>query len=367
MTPQMKRMLVITSIVLGLIFGVYAVKKGLFIYFMSSYEPPAVTISSAPVTKKTWQTYLSSVGTLTAVNGTDISAEIGGMVTEIRFQSGQNVKQGDVLVTLDSSIEQAQLKNDMAELNLAQINYDRSQTLLKKSVLSQSEFDTISAKLDEAKSSAEVTQARINQKNIKAPFAGKIGISLINLGQYVSAGTPMVTLQALDPLYVQFTLPEQYLPALSINEAVEIEVNINANGKRTLKGTVTAINSKVDQVTRNILIQATLPNQDLQLYPGMFANVTIWMQEQKNVITLPQTTISYSLHGDSVFIIKSEPGKKTKEPILHAYRQYVQVGERRTDEVAITDGLKEGDIVVSSGQLKLQNGTHVVIDNSVEL
>lgn len=367
MTKQMKRMLLITGIVLALIFSVYAAKKTLFMVFMSSYEPPAVTISSSVVTKKTWQSYLSSVGTLTAVNGTDISSEISGIISEIHFKSGQNVNQGDVLVTLNNNVEQAQLKNDQAELKLAQINFDRSTTLLKKTVLSQAEFDTASAKLDEAKSSVEVTEARIKQKTITAPFAGKIGIGLVNVGQYVSAGTPMVTLQALDPLYVEFSLPEQYLPSLYIGAAVDIAINVHASGKKTVKGTITAINSKIDQVTRNILIQATVPNKDLQLYPGMFADVTIWLQQQKNIITLPQTAISYSLHGDSVFIIKSETKKRSKEPVLHAYRQYVKVGERRSDEVAILDGVKEGDTVVTSGQLKLQNGTHVVIDNSVEL
>jgi membrane fusion protein (multidrug efflux system) len=369
MTPQMKKMLLVTGIILGIVFGIYGVKKLLFSYFISHYEPPAVTISESIATDKTWQSYLTTVGTLTAVNGTDVSSEASGIVSEIRFESGQAVQKGDVLVLLDTSVEQAQLKNDQAASKLAQMNYDRYKTLLKKNVLAQSDFDTAFAKLEEAQANMQATQAKIQQKTVTAPFSGKIGIRLINIGQYLSAGTAMVTLQSLDPLYVQFNLPEQYLSELYLQQPVELTINNNGTNKKPINGTITAVNSKVDQATRNVLVQATIPNQDTRLYPGMFAQVKILLRTSKNVITLPQTAISYSLHGDSVFII--EPDKKETEkdgsPILHVKREYVKVGERRGGEVAILDGIKKGDRVVTSGQLKLQNGTHVVIDNSVEL
>lgn len=367
MTPQMKRMLIIVSIVFGLIFGVYAVKKAVMGYFMSHYEPPPVTISSSVAASKTWQSYLNSVGTLTAVNGTDISSEASGIVRQILFESGQSVQPGQTLVLLDTSVESAQLKSDEAQLELAQINYERNQTLFKKHVVSQSEFDTIAATLAEAKAAVEGTQAKINQKTITAPFGGKIGIRQVNIGQYVSAGTAMVTLQSLDPLYVQFNLPEQYLSKLFLQQPIEIAINNNSPDVKLFKGTVTAINSKIDQATRNILVQATIPNKEIRLYPGMFAQVKVWLPEQKAVVTLPQSAISYSLHGDSVFIIKDDKKDWHGHSILHVFRQYVKVGERRSDEVAILEGIKAGDKVVSSGQLKLQNGTHVVIDNSVEL
>ncbi len=366
LSPQMQRMLVIVGSVFGLIFTVYLLKKVLFMVIMATYEPPAVTISSSVVSSQVWQTYITSVGTLTAVNGTDVSAEVSGIVGSIRFNSGQFVQQGDLLVELDSSVEQAQLKSDQAQLALAQINYDRSKALLKKNVTSQADYDTVSAKLQEARAAVEGTEARIKQKTITAPFAGKIGIRQINIGQYVSAGTTMVTLQSLNPLYVQFNLPEQYLSKLYINEAVTININ-NGSTSNVVKGIITAINSKVDQTTRNILVQATIPNENFQLYPGMFALVKVWLRAQDNVLTLPQTAISYSLHGDSVYIIKADEKSHKKHPPLHAYRQYVKVGGRRGDEVAIVDGVKAGDVVATSGQLKLQNGTHVVIDNSVEL
>jgi membrane fusion protein (multidrug efflux system) len=363
----MKRMLVICGIIFGIIVGIYIVKKTLFIYFISHYEPPPVTISASIATTKTWESYLTSVGTLKAVNGTDISAETSGIVTEIHFNSGQSVQKGDLLVRLDMAVEQADLKSNQARLALTQINYNRNKTLLKKNVTSQAEFDTTAAQLLEAQANEEGTQAKINQKTITAPFAGKIGIRQINLGEYISAGTTIVTLQTLDPLYVDFNLPEQYLSNLYLQQPIEITVNIDSTKTKLVKGVITAINSKVDQLTRNLLVQATIPNQDLQLLPGMFANVRVWLPIKNNVITLPQTAISYSLHGDSVFIIEEKGKDKKGNPILHVTRQYVKVGERRGDEIAIIDGVKKGDSVVTAGQLKLQNGTHIVIDNSVEL
>lgn len=365
MSPQMKKMLFRVGIVFGLIFAWYGAKKLIFFYFMSTYTPPPVTISASIATQKHWQSYLSSVGTLTAVNGVDISSEASGIVKEIRFESGQYVKKGDVLVLLDTNVEQAQLKDNQAQAKLAEINYNRNKTLLTKHAVSQAQLDTLSAQLQQAIAGVEQTEAKIQQKTIVAPFSGKIGIRTIDLGQYVSAGTAMVTLQTLDPLYVQFNLPEQYLTELYLQQPVK--VNVNLAGGKSIMGTINAINSKVDQTTRNILVQATIPNKDSQLYPGMFALVNVMQREQKNVITLPQTAISYSLHGDSVFIIKTEGKQKKGKPLLKAYRQYVTVGERRDAEVAILKGIQAGDQVVTSGQLKLQNGTPVEIDNSVEL
>ncbi|MHB1947932.1 MAG: efflux RND transporter periplasmic adaptor subunit [Gammaproteobacteria bacterium] len=391
-SPQMKKMLSIVSIVFGLIFAWFIVKKLLLTFFMATYTPPPVTISAVPAVTKTWQSYLTSVGTITAINGVDISAETSGIVKEIRFESGQSVKKGDLLVLLDTSVEEAQLKDSQARAKLAQLNYDRNKVLVAKNAVTQSQIDTLLAQLDQAQAGVEQIQAKIRQKTISAPFDGKIGIRMIDIGQFVPAGTNMVTLESLDPLYVQFNLPEQYVSELYLQQPVKISVNL-AGGK-TIIGAINAINSKVDQTTRNILIQATIPNPDHQLYPGMYALVYVMQRERNNVITLPQTAISYSLHGDSVFVIKNEASKKCalrpflmksfalllenlplyiaykhKEPtpVLKAYRQYVTVGERRENEVSILKGIKAGDQVVTSGQLKLQNATPVEINNSVEL
>jgi membrane fusion protein (multidrug efflux system) len=364
MSKQMVRMLIIVGIVFGLIFGFYGLKKILFLRYLLHYTPPPVTISASTAKTVTWQSYLSSVGTLVAINGVEITSEVAGIVKEIHFSSGQFVKKNDLLVLLDTRVENAQLKNDEAKLNLSQLNYNRNLTLAKKNVASQSTLDTTRAELLESQAALESTQARIQQKTIVAPFDGRIGIRLINIGEYVSAGTPMVSLQSLDPLYVQFNLPEQFLSLLYIGQPIDVIVNQRKN--KVIKGTISAINSKVDQVTRNILVQGTISNQNMELYPGMFAAIKVWLKQQKNTVILPQTAISYSLHGDAVYIIKEEKDSSGK-PILRAYRQYVKIGERREAEAAILDGIKAGDQVVTSGQLKLQNGTHVVIDNSVEL
>jgi membrane fusion protein (multidrug efflux system) len=363
MSKQMTKMLIVTGIVFGVIFGWYGVKKYMMFYFMSHYEMPPVTISSSIATPKTWQSFLSSVGTLTAVNGVDISAEVPGIVKEIRFTSGQFVKKGDILVLLDASVEEAQLKDNSAKLKLMQINYNRNQTLLKKNATSQSVIDTSYSDLKSAEASVEMTEAKISQKTIVAPFDGRLGIRQIDIGAFVPTGNAMVTLQSLDPLLVRFNIPEQYVSELYPSQMVELSVNIG--GGKFVQGTITAINSKVDQTTRNVLVEATIPNKEFQLYPGMFALVKIYTKQQKNVITLPQTSISYSLHGDSVFVIKSDAKDKQGKPVLHAYRQYVQVGERRGDEVSIVKGIEANTQVVTSGQLKLQNGTHVIINNSV--
>lgn len=363
-SPQMKKMLIIVGIIFGVIFSWYGLKKVMFFWYMARFQPPAVTVSASTATVTNWQSFLSSVGTLTAVNGVDVSSEASGIVRELHFNSGQFVHEGDLLVKLDTSVEEAQLKNDQAKLKLAETNFSRSKTLVQKKVLAQAVLDESEAQLKEAEANLEEAQAKINQKTIKAPFNGRIGIRQIDIGEYVSAGKSMVTLQSLDPLYVRFNLPEQYLPQLFINQLVDADVNLDT-GIANVPGTLTAINAKVDQTTRNVLIEATIPNKKLTLYPGMFASVRVWLKQQQNVITLPQTAISYSLHGDSVFLIK--PQDKSKHPVLKVYRQYVEVGERRGKLVIIKKGVKAGDQVVTSGQLKLQNGTNVVIDNSVEL
>lgn len=364
MSKQMIRMLIIVGIVFGIIFGVYGFKKGAFFWFLKHYTPPPVTISATTAKAVTWQSYLNSVGTLIAINGVEITSEVAGIVKEIHFESGQFVKKGDLLVLLDTRVENAQLKNDQAKLNLTQLNYNRSLTLSKKNAASQSAVDATRAELLEAEAVVESTQAKIQQKTIVAPFDGRIGIRQINIGEYVSAGTGMVSLQSLDPLYVQFNLPEQFLSLLYIGQPIDITVN--QRKLHEVKGVISAINSKVDQITRNILVQATIPNQSMELYPGMFAAVRVWLKQEKNVVTLPQTAVSYSLHGDAVYLIKQEKDKSGKS-VLRAYRQYVKVGERRGGDAAILDGVKAGDQVVTSGQLKLQNGTNVLIDNSIDL
>lgn len=363
-TKPMSKMLMYVGIFFFIIFGWYGIKKIIFFWYVSHYTPPPATISATKAIDKTWQSYLTAVGTLNAVNGVELSSEAPGVIREIRFNSGQYVRKGEPIILMRTNVEEANLKSNQAKLALAKINYEREQALFNKRVSSQATLDVRQAELSQAQAAVDASEAQIQQKTIIAPFDGRLGIRQINLGQYVSPGTPMVTLQSLSPLYVTFSLPEQNLAHLYLGQ--EVEVAINFGKGKTVRGQITAINSKVEATTRNVLVQATIPNDKYVLYPGMYGLVKIWLKAQKNTVSVPQTAVSYSLSGDYVFIIKDE-GKSKKEPLLKAYRQYVKVGERRDNEVSIIDGLKPGDHIITSGQLKLQNGSRVLIDEKVEL
>ncbi|OGT42682.1 MAG: hypothetical protein A3F42_06095, partial [Gammaproteobacteria bacterium RIFCSPHIGHO2_12_FULL_37_34] len=357
-TP-MSKMLTFVFLFFALIVGIDGGKKLIVLCYMSHYQPPPIAVSATKATEKMWQHYMTAVGTLTAMNGVDLSAPVSGIVKEIRFNSGQVVKKNDVIVLLDIDMEQAALKSAQAKLALAKMNYDREKKLFDRHVTSQALLDTRYAELLEAQGNAESIQAQISQKTITAPFDGRLGIRQIDLGQYLSPGAPIVTLQAMNPLYVMLNVPEKYLSQLYLNQ--EIDVSVDSGKDKTVKGKVTAINSKVDPATRNILVQATLPNDQYELYPGMFAAVKIWFREKKNALLVPQTAISYSLSGDYVFVVKDE-SKSKKHPDLHVYRQYVTVNDQRGAQASILSGIHSDDLIVISGQLKLQNGTKVVID-----
>lgn len=363
MSKPMSRMLIFVGLFFALVFGWYGIKKIFIAWMMANYQMPPITVSSTPVTEKNWHSYLESIGSLVAVNGVDLSTESAGIVRNIHINSGQNVKRGDLLIELDTALQKAALKDRAARLTLAKMDYDRQKTLRSRNVSPQSTLDQTLATLQQAEAAYEMVNAEIKQKTITAPFDGRVGIKQVNLGQYVSPGTPMVTLQSLNPLYVDFHLPEQYVKNLYIKQPIDI--SINGLNNKPIAGNITAINAKVDQTTRNILIQGTIPNNSQLLYPGMYALVRVWLPGSTHKIVIPQTAISYSLSGDYVFVIKNEGSKKS--PNLHVYRQYVKVGERRGAEAVILNGLKAGDIIVSSGQLKLRNGASVVINNKLEL
>lgn len=363
MSKSMSRMLLFVGIFFALLFGWYGIKKIFIMVMMSNYTMPPITVSSVVATEKNWRSYVESVGSLSAVNGVELSTEASGIVRFIHINSGQNVKKGDLIIELDTRLQKAALKDKAAQLKLTQIDYEREKKLYEKRVTAQSTLDKSLAALQKAEAAYEIVNAEIDQKTIEAPFDGRVGIRQVNLGQYVSPGTPMVSLQALSPLFVDFNLPEQYVKDLYIKQPIEIIVN---NIEKTpISGMITAINSKVDQVTRNILVQATIPNNAHLLYPGMYALVRIWLQDTGRKIVIPQSAISYSLSGDYVFLIKKDGDKKDSP--LRTRRQYIKVGERRGNEAVILSGLKAGDVIVSSGQLKLRNESHVVINNKLEL
>lgn len=368
----MKKMLIVVSIFFSLVFGWYGAKKIMFMWFFAHYHPPAVTISATTVKNQPWQSYFTAVGTLTAINGVDISPEVAGIVEQINFTSGQFVKKNEPIIVLRNDVEQANLKSSLARLQLAQINYDREKTLFNKHATSQAQVDASYAELLEAEGNVESIKAHIKQKNITAPFDGKLGIRQVNVGQFVSPNSNLVTLQSLNPLNVIFSVPEQNLSHLTIGQEIDVSVNIG-KGDTIVKGKITAINAKIEPATRTISVEAIVQNTNNQLFPGMYGLVRIWLPGQPNMIVVPQTAISYSLSGDYVFLLtpqqmSDKPGSK---PVLadqlFAHRQFVKIGERRGRDVTIVDGLKAGDQVVTSGQLKLQNGTEVHINNRVTL
>lgn len=398
-----KRMIIMISaltIVFGGIIGFNFIKSIMIKRFFASYSPPPVSVSSVTALKKNWQPHLSAVGNFIAINGVDVNAEASGNVVKIHFESGQYLEQGSPLIDIEDRSDQATLKYNQAELALRELNYKRQFDLFKRGATSSSVVDEATASLQQAQANVERTDAEIRKKHITAPFSGQLGIRQVNLGQYITPGqTAIVTLQSLDPLYLEFYLPEHLLNQLSINQSIRFYVDQFPHYLFT--GKITAINSKVDTRSHNILVQATVANCPLDMenssfvklhkqdgektlvdcnteinsanhvtkfafIPGMFASIAIEQPPLPNVIVLPSTAISYSLYGNSVFIIEKEKDQNGKE-FLQVKRTFVTIGEQEGNYTIIRNGVQDGQQVVSSGELKLQNGTHVVINNSIRL
>ena len=365
MKKRMIMMLIIVGCVFGLIFLFDIVRDIMMKRFFAHFALPTVTISTSIAKAEDWSPNIPAVGSLVATSGVEVSPQVAGMVTAINFQSGQMVKQGDPLIQLDDRTDQQDLKNFNAQLNLAQLDYQRQVNLTKTNSTSKSSLDQAAANLQEAQSAVAKTQVLIDEKLIKAPFSGKLGIRNVNLGQYVSPGTGLVNLQTMDPLLVQFSLPEQNLKYLHPGQAIDFTVDTYPNQK--FRAQITATEAAVNVQTRNIMVEATVPNPDMRLYPGLFANIDVLMPLQQKVVSIPQTAVSYSLFGDSVFVVNDEGKDKEGNPNKVVHRRYVTTGDRRGNEVAILKNLKAGEEVVNSGQLKLEDGVQVLINNSVQL
>lgn len=364
MKKPMAIMLAVVIVLFGGVFAWIEFKQYMIDKYLASYTAPPVTVSAAPAAQEQWQGFIKSVGTIRAENGVDISSEVGGLVRTIHFSSGSEVKEGEILVQLDDSVEQANLRSFHAQYELAKINFERDKKLLKNRAISKTDFDTVEAQLKDALAQVERTRALIEQKRIHAPFSGRLGVREINVGDYVSSGDHLVTLQAHQLLYIDFYVPEKYVPKLFVGQRVEF--NVQAFDDKHFVGVVSAINSKVDQNTRNILVRASYNNQDGELVPGMFANVSIILSEVRDVVVVPQTAISYSLYGSSVFVVNAKTDENGN-PLQVVERRYIQVGERRDKRVALLAGIKAGEIVVTAGQIKLTNGAKIKVDNSIKL
>ena len=315
--------------------------------------------------EETWQPYLSAIGTLSAVNGVDLSGEVEGKVKAIHFQSGQFVKQGELLLEIDDEVEQANLKSFQARLKLAQLNFQRDEKLIQKRLTSQEQSDRSRAELDEVYALVEQTKATIAKKKIRAPFSGKVGIRRVNLGQYLSKGDALTTLQAMDAFYLDFSLPEQDYTQIYLDQ--ELIFSVDAYPGETFKARVKALNAKVDASTRNILVRAQFDNSQGLLLPGMFAAVKLMLKQNDRVVTLPQTAVTYSLYGESVFKVNQQGADEKGAPQLIAQRVSIVSGDARGDRVAIKSGVAAGDLIVIDGQVKLKNGTTIALANSEAL
>lgn len=362
-----KRIIISIAVMLGvmiLIYGVWGVKLYAAIKQFKNMKQEVV-VSDAPAQQETWKPYFTSVGNLTPVQGVDVSNQLAGNVTGIYFQSGTQVNKGQLLVQLDDSSQRAQLVGLQAQVKLAQLNYARAQELIKQHLISASDLDTAENNLKQAQSNLQNDLSVIDKLAIRAPFSGQIGIRNVNLGQYLPVGTSIAGLQSLDRLYVQFGLPEQDLAPLARGQ--QVEVTVDAYPGKVFNGELNAINSAVDPNTHNISVQAIIHNAGHLLRAGMFANVRVYAGAPQTVVTVPTSAVDYSLYGSSVFIVKSEGKGTDGKPILKVTQQFVTTGQERDGRVAITQGLKAGDVIVTAGQQKLQNGMQVEINNSVKL
>jgi membrane fusion protein (multidrug efflux system) len=362
MAKRMVIMLVAVAIVLGGIFGFQAFKAAMIKKFMRAMSAPTQTVSAAKAEYTQWQPQLEAVGSLRAVKGADLSLEVSGVVDSIMFKSGDDVKQGALLLKLRSDDDAAKLESLQATSELSQITYNRDLKQFKIQAVSQATLDTDSANLKNAKAQVVEQQAVLDKKFLRAPFTGHLGIRAVDLGQYLAAGTTIVTLQALDPIFLDFFVPQQAVDQMRIGQAVTAKVD--AFEDQTFSGEISAINPKIDASTRNIQIRATLKNPGHKLLPGMYATVDIATGVPHNYITLPQTAITYNPYGDIVYVVdkKADPSGK---PQLFARQTFVTTGARRGDQVAVLKGVNEGDMIVTAGQIKLHNGSPVLIDNTI--
>lgn len=363
---MMRKVSLAVVFVLLVVGGLAAIKVTQFRELMAAAKTmgqPPETVSSTVVRQETWQGTLKAIGSVTAVQGVTVTPEIPGTVREIAFESGAVVAKGDLLVRLDTSSEEAQLRAIDAQLQLAKLNLDRVRALREEKTVSQAELDTAESTLKQFEANADAIRTTIAKKTICAPFAGRLGIRQVNLGQYLDTGKPIVSLQALSPVYVDFSLPEQDLAQLKVG--MGIRLSTDAYPGQQFEGKLTAINPDLDEATRSVGLQATLGNAEQLLRPGMFARVEVLLPEEKSVLVIPATAVVSAPFGDSVYVIESQPATNNAPASLVVRQQFVRTGRARGDFLAVESGLKEGEQIVNSGVFKLRNGMSVVENNSL--
>ena len=364
MTKRMAIMLAIVGLIFGAIFGFQAFKAKMIKQFMATMKMPPATVTAMKAEFQPWQPQLNAVGSLRAVHGVDVTTEIGGLVREVHFKSGDEVKAGQVLVQLNADADIGLLRSLEAAAELARLVYARDKEQFAIQAVSQAVLDGDAADLKSKEAQVAQQKAVVEKKTIRAMFDGRLGINAVNLGQYVNPGDKIVTLQSLDPIYVDFSLPQQHLSRLNIGQTVT--VTTDAIPGRAFEGKITAISPKVDPDTRNVQIEATIANPKHDLLPGMYASVIVQSGAVQQYLTLPQTAVTFNPYGESVYVIEEGAKGTDGKPVLTAKQTFVTVGETRGDQVAIVKGIKPGDMVATSGQLKLKNGSAVVINNTVQ-
>ncbi|MBZ9603227.1 efflux RND transporter periplasmic adaptor subunit [Phyllobacterium chamaecytisi] len=357
MIKRMAIMLVAVGIVFGGLYGFQIFKAGMIKEVMAGLANPPQTVSTVVATKDTWQPKIEAVGAFKAVNGADLALQVSGIVKDIAFQSGDMVTAGQTLLQLVADDDAAKLDSLQATADLYALTLKRDQEQFKIRAVSQATLDTDLANLKNARSLVAQQKALVEQKTLKAPFAGRLGIRSADIGQFLSVGTTIVTLQALDPIFVDLFLPQQALSQIKVGQSVLTMIDTYPG--ETFAGEISAINPKVDSGSRNVQVRVTMQNPDGRLLPGMFAKVSISVGQPEPLITLAQTAIVNNPYGDSVFIVD-----KTSDGKLLAREAFVKTGLVRGDQIAVTEGIKEGETVVIAGQIKLHNGSPVVVDNT---
>jgi len=347
--------------------------------FVAKMAPPAATVTAEPAKLERWTDRVHSVGTLLAIEGVEVAPEVGGIVSDYYFDSGEDVKKGEKLVQLDISVEEADLKDNKAKLKEAELNLERQLSLVKRQVTSQATLESATAKRDSAQASVQRIEALIAQKTLTAPFAGQLGLRRVEKGQYVSPGQALVWLQALDPIWIDFPVPEGEVADFKVG--AKIELTVDTYDGQVFDGEVEAFDARLSQDSRTLMVRGRLKNPDRKLLPGMFAQVAVLAGAPKELVTVPRTAVTYSLYGDSVWVVKEGTAPETptasaeagaavaadappQEPALTVQQRFVHVGPVEQGRVAILDGVKAGDQVVTSGQLKLHPGAAVKIDNA---
>jgi membrane fusion protein (multidrug efflux system) len=374
---------VIAVLLGGLGYFQFVFKPQMVRTFLSQMRPPPATVTAEAARTDKWIERLTSIGTMIASQGVEVTSQVAGIVTEVLIESGAEVEQGTRLVQLDTSVEVADLASAIATQREAEVAYERQADLMQKRVTSEANLDTARAKRETAQAAVKRIQAVIAQKGIVSPFGGRLGIRKVEKGQYVSAGLALVSLQALNPIRVDFPMPEQQIGKLRVGQPIELTVDAYPN--QVFGGEIQSLDARVAQDTRTLLVRGLLPNPERKLLPGMFANVTVHAGEPADVVTVPRTAVTYSLYGDSVYVVKpaapkggtaeakgggaqaQESPQKPAEPAFIADRRFVKTGAVREDRVAILSGLEAGEQVVTTGQIKLNPGASIRIDNTQPL